>query len=148
MEQNLIYIDLKSSVLNFYNIKIEKNKKMYYLIVSTGKIGNRGTTNILYKGTDYDFCQKEFWKKVNDKKFQNYKSYNDVLPQINEIFGLPSNVFTCDLCKKQIEKRLYFKINKYLRNETDIDNDEEHPLSKKVACFECQSKYNLYKGKK
>lgn len=148
MEQKLIFIDLTSSILNFYNIKIEKNKNRYYVIVSTGKIGNKGNTSIAYEGTDYELCKKEFWKRVNDKKFQKYKPYDDILPKLNEIFDLSSGLFTCDLCKKQLGKRLYSKINNYLRNETEVDSDESHPLRNKVACFECQSKYNLYKGKK
>lgn len=148
MEQKLVFIDLEASVLNFYNIKIEKNKNIYYLIVSTGKIGNKGSTSIVYKGDDYDVCKKEFWKRVNDKKFQKYKPYDDILPKLNEMFDLSSNMFVCDLCKKQIGKGLYSKINNYLRKETDVDTDNTHPLQNKVACFECQSKYNLYKGKK
>lgn len=148
MEQSLVFIDLTESILNFYNIKIEKNKKLYYLIVSSGKIGNKGTTSIVYKGADYEFCQKEFWKRVNDKKFQKYKPLNEVLPKINDIFGLAVDVFECDLCKKNIDKRLYFKIDKYLRNETTVDTEDCHPLKNKVVCFECQSKYNIYKGKK
>lgn len=148
MQQKLIFIDLATSVLNFYDIKIERNKKNYYVIVSTGKIGNKGTTSIVYKGNDYDVCKNEFWRRVNDKKTQKYKPYNDVLPKINEIFDLTPGEFVCDICNKQLEKRLYSKINNYLRNETEVDDDEGHPLNNKVACFDCQSKYNLYKGKK
>ena len=147
MEQKLILIDLESFILNFYNIKIEKNKKIYYLIASTGKIGNKGTTTIIYSGEDYGYCKKEFWKRVNDKKVENYRSLKEVIPEIKNIFSRRENIFVCDLCKKELSERLYKKIDKYLRNETSVDIEKDSPLKNKIACFDCQAKYGVYKGK-
>lgn len=147
MEQKLVFIDLELAVVNFYNIKIEKNKNQYYLIVSTGKIGNKGTTTLVYKGSDYGYCKKEFWRRVNNKKTQKYKNMEDILPQINKIFSLEKNSYLCDVCKKELGKRLYYKIDNYLRNETIVDSDDSHPLNNKIACFDCQIKYGVFKGK-
>lgn len=147
MEQKLIFIDLESNVLNFYNIKIEKNNKKYYIIVTTGKIGNKGTTSIVYESSDYVYTKTEFWKRVNDKKNQNYKPLKDVVLKVNDIFKEEDNRYKCDLCKKELDKRLYYKIDKYLRNETTVDKEKDNPICEKVACFECQSKYGVYKGK-
>lgn len=147
MEQKLMFINLENNILKFYNIKIEKNKNKYYVVVTKGKIGNKGVTNIVYTGSDYDVCKNEFWKRVNDKKAIKYKPYAEVLDEINKIFEIKGNQYTCDICHKELEKKLYFKINSYLRKETSVDDDKDHDLCNKVACFECQSKFNLYKGK-
>lgn len=147
MEQNLIFIDLRANLANFYNIKIEKNNDVYYLIVSQGKMGNKGTTTIAYKGNDYSYCKNEFWKRVNDKKVQKYVKMNDVIDKINKLFGIKVDNFCCDICNKELSERLYNKIDVYLRTETDVDKDKSHVLRNKVACFECQMKSGVYKGK-
>lgn len=147
MHQELIFIDISNAIVMFYNIKIEKNKKQYYLIVTSGRIGNKGKTVIVYKGQDYSYCKNEFWKRVNDKKQQNYKSLNDVIPVLDSLFGVEKNKYTCDICNKELSVKLYNKINIYLRNETNVDRDNGSSLCGKVACFECQHKFGVYKGK-
>lgn len=147
MNQELVFIDINKSILMFYNIKIEKNKTNYYLIVTYGKIGNKGKTIIIYKGNDYSFCKNEFWKRVNDKKQQNYKKLSDVSKLIDNIFNIDSDDYVCAICNKQLNQILYNKINRYLREETNVDDDKKNVLYGKVACFECQNKYGVYKGK-
>lgn len=147
MHQELIFIDISNSVAMFYNIKIEKNKKQYYLIVTSGRIGNKGKTIIIYKGQDYSHCKNEFWKRVNDKKQQKYKNLNEVSSTLDSLFGLEKSRCACDICGKELSEKLYNKINLYLRNETEVDSDGDNQLFGKVACFECQHKFGVYKGK-
>lgn len=147
MERKMIFIDLKSMVANFYNIKIEKNKKTYYVIVNSGKIGNKGTTLIAYEADNYSFCKNEFWRRVNNKKNQGFRELKDVSEQIELLFRDMEKPSCCDICKKEIEVSLYDKINDYLRNESDADKDSSNILYNKVACFDCQIKLGVYKGK-
>lgn len=147
MHRELIFIDISNSIIMFYDIKIEKNKKQYYLIATSGKIGNKGKTTIIYKGRDYSYCKNEFWKRVNDKKQQKYRNLNEVTPYLDSLFGLEKNKYVCDICDKELPENLYNKINSYLRNETDVDKDSTNQLFGKVACFECQHKFGVYKGK-
>lgn len=144
----MVYIDLKSMTANFYNIKIEKNKKVYYLIVNSGKVGNKGTTSIVYESDNYSFCKNEFWRRVNDKRQQKFKDLNEMIDKIDMLFNDEEKKYCCDICNKELEKSLYNKIDAYLRNESDVDADELHPLYKKIACFDCQIKLGVYKGKK
>ena len=147
MEQKLVFINLDESICSFYNIKIEKNSSEYYLIVSSGKIGNKGKVSIVYRGKNYSECKKEFWDRVNEKKLLKYKKLEEVSNEINKIFSDTEHKYVCGICQKELNKTLYSKINNYLRKETEVDSDKENPLYKKIACFECQSKLGIYKGK-
>ncbi|MGU8833513.1 WGR domain-containing protein (plasmid) [Clostridium perfringens] len=144
MEQKLILIDLMNQRALFYNIKIEKSKDNYMLVATSGKIGNKGVTAILYKGEDYTLCKNEFWKKIYEKKSNNYRLLKDSINKINAIFGFSE--YFCDMCGESIEASLYKKIDNYLRNETSVDSDRKD-IKDKVLCFKCQKKEGIYKGK-
>lgn len=147
MERKMVFIDLKSMTSNFYNIKLEKNKKVYYLIVNSGKIGNKGTTSIVYESDNYSFCKNEFLRRVNDKKEKNFKDLNEMIVKIDNLFQNEKIKYCCDICNKELEKSLYNKIDTYLRSDSNVDDNELNPLYKKVACFDCQIQLGVYKGK-
>lgn len=145
MEQNLVLIDLVNNATLFYDIKIDKINDEYYIVATHGKIGNKGSSSVVFKNKNYNLVKKEFWARVNERKSSNYKSRMDILPKINSLFGI--STYQCGLCKKTIDKKLYDKINKFLREETDID-DKQPLLKNKVICLECQKSENIYMLKK
>lgn len=143
LQKKLFFIDILNDKILFFAITLEKNNNEHVLYTSSGKIGNKGVTTVVHKGTDYELYKSEFWKKVAFKKSQGYKEDVCVINKLSELFCLDYRV--CDCCGNKIKLDLYEKINHYLRTESDLDNNEKWKYA--VLCFACQKKMNIYKFK-
>jgi len=157
LKKEMILIDFKKNEFNFYHVEVlSVGYNELQVITNFGKLGNKGKENIV-RLNDYKEAMKIAYKKIYDKKSAGYiskeKMENAITAaasfyqkQVSEkpVKSKKQKALSCDICKKDIEEKLYKRINDWARGGGNWDKNPDFIGFKKVLCVNCQIDHEIY----
>lgn len=156
LKKEMIFIDFEKNEFNFYHVEVlSVGYNELQVITNYGKLGNKGKENIV-RLSDYKEAMKLAYKKIYDKKSSGYISKEKMKDAITAAASFYQKEetnrkskskkvnYSCQLCGKDIDEKLYKKINDWARGGGNWDSDENFVGYKKVLCVSCQIDHEIY----
>lgn len=167
-----VLINFVEDIFRFYNIEVVRlGYNQFEIVIHYGKLGNKGTRNVI-PVNDYKKAMAEAYNRYYEKKSMGYINKEDIMVWFKDTAELSkqykqedkpknkkrnnyyqkqnsnkqndSSKYKCDLCEKLLKPAVYFRINDWARNHGNWDKDKDFIGYKKVLCFDCQFKHDIF----
>lgn len=161
--KELVLIDFNKKKFEYYNIEIiSVGYNDMQVIFHSGRLTGKGISRVYqFKGENaYAEAMKLAFQRLKKKKEEGFIDKEHIITGLNYAFELNKKEATakkksqtkqkkksCDFCNKDIDNKLYRRINLWARNEGNWDFSEDSPLYKKVVCIECQMNRGIFQKK-